>query len=67
MIASDLKAELKLTPTEREQALRAPHSKVDGAAGRRCFSDAKHLWSAAIHLRTQVTHYSFNGHVHKQR
>ena len=29
MIIRDLKAELKLTPAEREQALRAPHSKVD--------------------------------------
>ena len=29
MITCDWKAELKLTPAEREQALRAPHSKVD--------------------------------------
>ena len=29
MITRDLKAELKLTPAERGQALRAPHSKVD--------------------------------------
>ena len=33
-IMCDLKAELKLTPAEREQALRAPHSKVaDRTAG----------------------------------
>ena len=29
IITCDWKAELKLTPAEREQALRAPHSKVD--------------------------------------
>ena len=29
MITCDWKAELKLTPALREQALRAPHSKVD--------------------------------------
>ena len=28
-VTCDWKAELKLTPAEREQALRAPHSKVD--------------------------------------
>lgn len=33
-IMCDLKAELKLSPAEREQALRAPHSKVaDRTAG----------------------------------
>ena len=29
MITRDWKAELKLTPAEREQTLRVPHSKVD--------------------------------------
>mgnify|MGYP006922304593 CR=1 FL=1 len=29
MITRDLKAEMKLTPAQREQAFRAPHSKAD--------------------------------------
>ena len=49
-IMCDLKAELKLSPAEREQALRAPHSKV---ADRTAGGDCKMQYSAnyaALHF-----------------